>query len=161
MRVPDDVLDTLAARGTPIGAGLGCRPPRPSQGSAGLRAMMERAGLTPELFRQLRLDFVRAHASRRGARFVAGRDAGISPFLAHGSLHEGLGFLTEAGATAEEALAAATSLAAEACGAGDRKGRLRPASTPISSLCRPPGDLAHDVSRLTDVRAVVLAGSPL
>ncbi len=122
--------------------------------------MMERAGLTPELFRQLRLDFVR-RMHQAGARFVAGRDAGISPFLAHGSLHEGLGFLTEAGATAEQALAAATSLAAEACGAGDRKGRLRPGFDADLVAVAVAGDLEHDVSRLTDVRAVVLAGSPL
>ena len=161
MHVPDDVLDTLAARGTPIGAGLGVPPPEAiAKARPGLRAMMERAGLTPELFRQLRLDFVR-RMHQAGARFVAGRDAGISPFLAHGSLHEGLGFLTEAGATAEQALAAATSLAAEACGAGDRKGRLRPGFDADLVAVAVAGDLEHDVSRLTDVRAVVLAGSPL
>jgi imidazolonepropionase-like amidohydrolase len=91
-----------------------------------------------------------------GARFVAGRDAGISPFLAHGSLPEGLAFFVEAGATVEEALAAATSLAAEACGVGERKGRLRPGSD--ADLVAVRGDLAHDVSRLADVSAVVLAG---
>ena len=126
MSVPDDLLDTLAARGTPIGAALGVPPPEViALAPAGVRAMMERAGLTPETFRQLRLDTVR-RMHEAGARFVAGRDAGISPFLAHGSLREGLAFLVEAGATVEEALAAATSLAADACGVGDRKGRLRP-----------------------------------
>ena len=159
MSIPDEVLDTLAARGTPIGAGLGV-PPREAMEKAppGLRAMFERAGLTPERFRQLRLDMVR-RMHEGGARFVAGRDAGISPFLAHGSLHEGVAFLVEAGATVEQALAAATSLAAEACGVGDRKGRLRRGFD--ADLVAVRGDLAHGVSRLTDVSAVVVAGAPV
>jgi imidazolonepropionase-like amidohydrolase len=159
MSVPDDVLDVLSERRTPIGAGLGV-PPREAmeRAPAGLRAMMERAGFTPESFRQLRLDIVR-RMHQAGARFVGGRDAGISPFLAHGSMHEGLAFLVEAGATVEEALAAATSLAAEACGVGDRKGRLRPGYD--ADLVAVSGDLLHDVTRLSDVGAVVLAGVPL
>jgi imidazolonepropionase-like amidohydrolase len=96
MSVPEEVLETLAAGGTPIGAALGV-PPREAmdRAPAGLRAMFERAGFTPESFRQLRLDMVR-RMHEAGARFVAGRDAGISPFLAHGSLHEGLAFFVEA-----------------------------------------------------------------
>ena len=156
MSVPDDVLDTLAARRTPIGAGLGV-PPREAmeRAPAGLRAMMERAGFTPESFRQMRLDVVR-RMHEAGARFVAGRDSGISPFLAHGSLHEGLSFLAEAGATVEQALAAATSLAADACGVGDRKGRLRPRFD--ADLLAVRGDLRHDIGRLSDVSSVVLGG---
>jgi imidazolonepropionase-like amidohydrolase len=159
MRVPDEVLDTLAARATPIGAALGV-PPREAmeRAPAGLRAMFERAGLTPEIFRELRLDIVR-RMHEAGARFVAGRDAGISPLLAHGSLHEGLAFLVEAGATVEQALAAATSLAADACGVGDRKGRLRPGFD--ADLVAVRGDLTHDVNALTDVGTVVLAGAPV
>jgi imidazolonepropionase-like amidohydrolase len=117
--------------------------------------MMERAGFTPESFRQLRLDITgRMHEA--GARFVGGRDAGISPVLAHGSLHESLAFLVEAGAAVEEALAAGTSLAADACGVGDRKGRLRPGVD--ADLLAVRGDLRNQVSRLGDVGAVVLAG---
>jgi imidazolonepropionase-like amidohydrolase len=92
-----------------------------------------------------------------GARFVAGRDAGISPFLAHGSLHGGLAFLVEAGATEEQALAAATSRAADACGVGDRRGRLRRGFD--ADLLAVRGDLAGDLSGLADVSAVVLAGA--
>jgi imidazolonepropionase-like amidohydrolase len=157
MHVPDEVLETLASRGTPIGAGLGV-PPREAmdRAPAGLRAMMERAGFTPESFRQVRLDMVR-RMHEGGARFVGGRDSGISPFLAHGSMHESLAFLAEAGASVEETLAAGTSLAADACGVGDRKGRLRPGFD--ADLVAVPGDLAGDVSRLTDVSTVVLAGA--
>jgi imidazolonepropionase-like amidohydrolase len=159
MSVPEEVLETLAAGGTPIGAALGV-PPREAmdRAPAGLRAMFERAGFTPESFRQLRLDMVR-RMHEAGARFVAGRDAGISPFLAHGSLHEGLAFFVEAGASVEEALAAATSLAAGACGVGHRKGRLRPGFD--ADLVAVRGDLRQEVSRLADVRSVVLAGVPV
>jgi imidazolonepropionase-like amidohydrolase len=157
MNIPDDVLDALAARGTPIGAGLGVPPSEAiERAPAGLRAMMERAGLTPEIFRRLRLDMVR-RMHEGGARFVGGRDSGISPFLAHGSMHESLAFLAEAGATVEESLAAGTSLAANACGVGDRKGRLRPGFDADVVAVR--GDLTRDVSRLTDVSAVVVAGA--
>jgi imidazolonepropionase-like amidohydrolase len=120
--------------------------------------MMERAGLTPESFRQLRLDMVR-RMHEGGAQFVSGRDAGISPFLAHGSVHESLAFFAEAGATVEQALAAGTFLAAQACGVGDRKGRLRRGFD--ADLIAVRGDLAHDVSRLSEVSAVVLAGAPV
>jgi imidazolonepropionase-like amidohydrolase len=157
VRITDEVLDTLAAREMPIGAALGSPPVEAfARAPAGMKAMMERAGVTPESFRQIRLDSVR-RMHEAGARFVAGRDAGISPFLAHGSLHEGVTFLVEAGATREQALAAATSLAADACGVGDRKGRLQPGYD--ADLLAVRGDLAGDVSRLADVSAVVLAGA--
>jgi imidazolonepropionase-like amidohydrolase len=106
----------------------------------------------------MRLDTVR-RMHEAGARFVGGRDSGISPFLAHGSMHGSLAFLAEAGATAEETLAAGTSLAAEACGVGDRKGRLRTGFD--ADLVAVRGDVAHDVSRLADVSRVVLAGVPV
>jgi imidazolonepropionase-like amidohydrolase len=73
-------------------------------------------------------------------------------------MHESLAFFVEAGATVEEALAAGTSLAADACGVGDRKGRLRRGFD--ADLVAVPHDVARDVGRLEDVRAVVLAGVP-
>jgi imidazolonepropionase-like amidohydrolase len=157
VRIPDEVLDTLATRGTPIGAALGSPPAEAfARAPATMRAMMERAGITAETFRQMRLDAVR-RMHEAGARFVAGRDAGIAPSLAHGSMHESVSFLVEAGATPAAALAAATSHAADACGVGDRKGRLRPGYD--ADLLAVRGDLAGDVGRLGDVGAVVLAGA--
>jgi imidazolonepropionase-like amidohydrolase len=72
-------------------------------------------------------------------------------------MHGGVTFFVEAGATAEQALAAATSLAADACGVGDRKGRLRPGFD--ADILAVRGELAGDVSRLADVSAVVVAGA--
>jgi imidazolonepropionase-like amidohydrolase len=60
-------------------------------------------------------------------------------------------------ATGQQALAAATSLVADACAVGDRKGRLRRGYD--ADLLAVRGGLAGDVRRLADVTAVFLAGS--
>lgn len=154
--VPDGVVESLATRQVPVGAALGVPPPealrrmRPD-----VRAMMERAGISPEELRDLRLrDIGRMHAA--GVRFLAGRDSGITPILAHGSLRNSVSFLVEAGASFADALAAATSRSADACGVGDRKGRVRTGAD--ADLLVVAGDLAADVDRLGDVRAVYLGG---
>jgi predicted amidohydrolase YtcJ len=71
----------------------------------------------------------------------------------HGSSGRGeapLGFSTL------EALAAATSVAARACGAGSRKGRLAPGFD--ADILAVTGDPTTDVRALLDVRAVFRAG---
>lgn len=73
----------------------------------------------------LALSNVRAlHAA--GVRIIAGTDANETPFapVPHGaSLHDELGYLTDAGMTAAEAVRSATSGAADALGLSDR-GRI-------------------------------------
>jgi imidazolonepropionase-like amidohydrolase len=64
--------------------------------------------------------------------FVAGRDSGISPFLAHGSLHDDVAFYVELGASISQALTAATALAADACGVDERKAESGAGTTPTS-----------------------------
>jgi imidazolonepropionase-like amidohydrolase len=116
---------------------------------------MARAGVTPETFKQMRLQTVR-RMHQAGVRFVAGRDSGISPFLAQGSLRDDVAFYVEAGASVIDALAAATSLAADACGVGKRKGRIRPGHD--ADILAVHGNLKNDVTSLANVRALVLAG---
>ncbi|MGO0605756.1 amidohydrolase family protein [Brevibacterium linens] len=61
-----------------------------------------------------------------GVRIIAGTDAKETPFapVPHGaSLHDGLGYLLEAGMTAAEAIRSATSVAADALELSDR-GRI-------------------------------------
>jgi imidazolonepropionase-like amidohydrolase len=55
-----------------------------------------------------------------------------------------------------EALAAATSVAARACGVGSRKGRLAPGFD--ADILAVAGDLTTDMRALLDVRAVFRAG---
>lgn len=60
------------------------------------------------------------------------------------------------GIAAADALASATSLAAQACGLGDRKGRLHPGYD--ADLAVVDGDPLADIASLTAVRAVYLGG---
>jgi imidazolonepropionase-like amidohydrolase len=68
-------------------------------------------------------------------------------------------FFVEAGASTAQALAAATSRAAQACGVGDTKGRLRPGYD--ADILVVDGDLSTDVGRLRGVRAVLRKGLPI
>lgn len=120
-----------------------------------LHDAMARAGITPEMVRGIRLDTVR-RLREGGVQFVAGRDSGIARQLAHGSMHEGVSFLVDAGASVAEALVAATSRAAGACGVGQTKGSLRPGFD--ADMLVVDGDLSTDIALLRDVRAVFLAG---
>jgi imidazolonepropionase-like amidohydrolase len=154
--VTDEVLDGLATGGIFVGGALGAPPPvvvenAPPQ----VRAMMEQRGITPEAVRSMVLEF-RGRMYRAGVRFVAGADSGISPHMAHGLLHRSVSFFVDAGATVADAVAAATSVSAEACGLDDRKGRLRRGYD--ADVIVVNGDLQADVGALSDVRSVVLGG---
>ena len=61
-----------------------------------------------------------------GATVVVGTDAGIVPAKAHGVLPYAFGDLIEIGLNPVQALRSMTTVAAEACGVADRKGRLAP-----------------------------------
>jgi imidazolonepropionase-like amidohydrolase len=154
--VADDLLVTQAAHRLPVGAALGApmavaldRMPQ------ALHDAMARAGITPEMVRGVRLDTV-CRMREGGVQFVAGRDSGIAPPLAHGSMHESVTFLVDAGASEAEALLSATSRAAGACGVGQTIGSLRPGFD--ADVLVVDGDLSTDIRRLFDVRAVFLAG---
>lgn len=156
LAVTDELLDRLVASGIVVGGALGAPPPQVSMNApAQVRAMMEQRGITPAAVRSLLLEF-RGRMYRRGVRFVAGADSGIAPHMAHGSIHRAVSFFVEAGASVTDALAAATSWAAQACGVQDRKGWLREGYDADVIAVR--GDLRTDVTALSDVRTVVLGG---
>jgi imidazolonepropionase-like amidohydrolase len=92
----------------------------------------------------------------RGTRVVTGLDAGLNPWLSHGNLPNAVTFFAEAGFTLTAALASATAQAAQVCGVGDRKGRLRPGYD--ADLLIVEGDLAADLGALRQVRSVLLGG---
>jgi imidazolonepropionase-like amidohydrolase len=156
VRVTDEVLETLVKRQIPVGAALVTPPPEGfNLAPPAVKAMLQRAGVTPEKVRAMRLQTV-ARMHQAGVRFVAGRDSGLQSWLAHGSMWNAVAFYVEAGATTAEAAAAATSRAAEACGIADHCGRLRVGYD--ADILVVGGDVQADITRLADVRAVVLRG---
>jgi len=93
-----------------------------------------------------------------GVLIASGADAGISDGKPHGVLALAIADLITGGIPATDALASATSLAARACGLGDRKGRLHPGYD--ADLAVVDGDPLADIAALTAVRAVYLRGRP-
>lgn len=91
-----------------------------------------------------------------GARIVPGTDAGVAPYKPHDVLPYGLVALTGLGMTHLEALRAATSLAADACGLTGRKGRLVPGAD--ADLLAVSGNPLADIRAIHDVVAVFRAG---
>lgn len=153
----DELIADLASLGIVIGGALFAPPPAvDATVPANVRAMMEKAGITPESVRALVLHH-RGRMYHGGVRLVAGSDAGIGPAMAHGLIREAVKFYVETGAPIPTAVAAATSLAAEACAVGDRKGLLRRGYD--ADVLIVDGDLRSDVGVLANVRAVVLGGA--
>jgi imidazolonepropionase-like amidohydrolase len=113
--------------------------------------MLESFGRTIEA---RKADAARMHQG--GVVLVSGLDAGISDGKPHGLLYESVGGLAAGGVSAADALASATSVAAEGCGLGDRKGRLREGYD--ADVLVVAGDLATHVTALRDVSAVFRAG---
>ncbi|MEW9549760.1 amidohydrolase family protein [Nonomuraea sp. NPDC050783] len=144
---PDALVKAIAGRGIALGITLGAVP---GEGSAMPPAMA--AGL-PTLTANVR----RLH--RAGARIVAGTDAGVGPAKPPDVLRWAVGRLPDIGLTSAEALHAATRLAAEVCGLGDRKGRLAPGYD--ADVLAVGGDPLRDLAALHDIRAVYVRGERL
>jgi imidazolonepropionase-like amidohydrolase len=94
---------------------------------------------------------------RAGVRLIGGTDAGISPAKPHDVLPYAVAFLARAGLTNVEALAAATSGCADACGVADRKGSLAPGMD--ADFFAVAGDPTRDPGALLNVTAVFRGGS--
>lgn len=123
----DDLLARTAAAGVVVDPTMGndmslvaTMPPPPPQ----VQAIMDRLGMDMlTFFAQRSADVGRMH--RHGVRVVPGVDAGAMPLKAHGNAWLAVLDLVAAGWTLEEALAAGTAGAAEACGLRRVTGRLR------------------------------------
>lgn len=96
---------------------------------------------------------VATHAA--GVRVVSGSDAGISPPKAHGRYAEAVIELADILGTTT-ALVAATSVAADVCGIGDRAGSVAPGG--VADLLVVDGDLRRDLSTLRRPVAVLHRG---
>lgn len=150
---PGEDLARLAAAGTAVCPTLGSAGERVPLSNAA--ATLGRLGMTMEQLTGQRLRAVaRMHAA--GVRLVSGADAGISAAKPHGMLPVSVAALTEAGVGTVAALASATALAADACGLGRRKGRLRAGYD--ADLLVVHGDPVADIGALCRPAAVLAGG---
>ena len=154
----DDLLDRVAAAGVYADPTMGndyslvdLLPPPPPQ----VTEIMERMNLDMMTFFMQRYTDV-GRMRERGLRVVPGVDAGAMPLKAHGNAWLAVTDLVKCGFQVEEALAAGTAVAAEACGVGDATGRL--ASGYDADLLVVDGDLAADVGSLGRPMAVMVRG---
>ena len=92
----------------------------------------------------------------RCVRGVCSSDAGVGSRKPHDVLPHGVVLFASLGFSTVEVLAAATSVAARACGVGSRNGRLAPGFD--ADILAGAGDPTTDVRALLDVRAVFRAG---
>lgn len=146
-------LAWLAAAGTAV-----C----PTVGTAGTLvpppnavATLGKLGMTMDQMVEMRKRRV-AQMHTAGVRIVSGSDGGIAAAKPHGLLPVSVACLVEGGVSTVAALSSATALAADACGLGDRKGRLRAGYD--ADLLVVDGDPVADISDLTRPAAVLAAG---
>ncbi|HTD49420.1 MAG TPA: amidohydrolase family protein [Acidimicrobiia bacterium] len=108
-----------------------------------------------------RLDAIRANHGalhRAGARMVCGTDAGVGPNKPHDVLRYGVSAFPEfIGMTNIEALRANTSVAADACGLGHRKGTIEIGKD--ADLLAVVGDPLDDITHIQRVLAVFVRGN--
>lgn len=147
VRADEGLVRELAERGIAVSLTLGALPGGPP--------------LTPEQARQLPA-FVAGLRMMRdaGVTLVCGSDSGIFAVKPHGGLaHSVAAMVDMAGLTPLDALRSATSVAARACGVGERKGMV--AAGFDADLIGVEGDPLADPAALLDARAVFRAGRPV
>lgn len=127
-----------------------------------LHSILDNAGVLPERVVARARSVAARHqegmraAYRAGVRIAAGTDAG-TPFNTHGAFARELAYLNEIGMTKEEALAAATSRAADVIGI-PKAGRI--AAGAHADLVFVDGDPTRDLEVLLAPKAVWLRGLP-
>ena len=125
LRIPDELLERVAAAGVVVDPTLGFDQaafealPAPPPGIA---EAMRRTGLDPTTFITARIEIV-TRIRQHGVRVVTGVDDGAIATKPHGSIALAIDDLVTGGYTVAEALATATSFAAEACGVAGDTGR--------------------------------------
>jgi len=156
VEVPEELLADLVARGIFVGGFIPMPTMDLTKAPPAIQEMLRRQGITPEQMYAIRLNWL-GGLYRAGVRLVTGPDSGIGSLIPHGSVPNAIAFLLDAGASATDALAAATSVAATACGLGDRKGLLRQGFD--ADIVVSAGDLRETTGALGEPRCVVLDGA--
>ena len=114
-----------------------------------------------EMFERFNMTFekrqpVVAAAHAAGVRIISGDDGGITNGKRHGIFAEALIGLQSGGVSIADTLVSATSLAAQGCGVGDRKGMLRAGYD--ADVLVVNGDATTDITALRAVEVVILGG---
>lgn len=164
VRIDDDVLDDAARRGVYVDLTLGndrslhaqvpAPPPAVARRMAPLLAQLgvtsfdEFYAVQVGMFTRLR---------EHDVPVIAGVDSGMAPPKRHGNVWRTVGEQVDAGYPVAEALASATSLAAQACGLAGETGRL--AAGYAADLVVVAGDLSQDVSLLSTPVEVLVRGA--
>jgi imidazolonepropionase-like amidohydrolase len=145
---PDELVATIVRRRIAVGATVGLAP-------------IDGPITPPPHLANILGDVMASHSRliREGAVMVAGTDAGIGPIKPHGVLPYGLAQFAQLGMSPAEALTAGTSTAAQVCGLGERKGRVRPGYD--ADLLAVDGDPLTDLGALLRPVAVLVAGRPV
>jgi imidazolonepropionase-like amidohydrolase len=150
------VVDQLAARQVVVSVTAAQTQP-PGHPPPGMEPGSDLARRFEQLARQLQAmvaGVLRMRAA--GVPLTISSDAGIGPHKPHDVLPRAPGQATMVGFTAAEALRAVTSVAADACRVGDRKGRIAPGYD--ADLLAVAGDPLTDPNVLGEVVAVFRAG---
>jgi imidazolonepropionase-like amidohydrolase len=150
------VVDQLAARGVVVSV-TGAQNRPLGQPPPGMVPGSDLARRFEEIAKQLKAGVAGVLRLRAaGVPLTMSSDAGIGPHKPHDVLPWGPQGLTSTGFSGAEALRMVTSVAADACGVGDRKGRIAPGFD--ADLLAVDGDPLTDASVVREVVAVFRAG---
>jgi imidazolonepropionase-like amidohydrolase len=160
VQIDDNLLDAVARRGVVVDLTMGNdrrlhalmpAPPPP------IAALMARFGVASyDEFYATRIGLF-TRLREHGVAVVTGVDSGMGPQKRHGNAWRAVGEMVEAGYPAAEALATATSLAADACGLGGETGRLVEGYS--ADVLIVDGDLSSDISALGSPQEVLIRGT--
>jgi len=161
-RIDDQLLDEVARRGVYVDLTMGndrsyhAQMPAPPPHLAELFASL---GVTSfdALYRSRIGVFGRLR--EHGVAVVTGVDSGMGPPKRHGNAWRTVGELVEGGYPVADAVAAATSVAAQACGLATETGRL--AAGFAADILVVDGNLAQDPALLSTPRQVLIRGTPV
>jgi len=144
--VPEAVIRAIASQRIAVGWTVGCDPAQPGP------VMPQIASRMPGLIA------ARRRLYQSGAVLVPGSDAGVSPAKPHDVLRFAPGDLAAVGLSPAEILQAMTSRAAQACGLGDRKGRIAVGFD--ADIMAIDGNPLEDLAAIRQPRAVYIGGRP-
>ncbi len=162
VQISDDLIDEVVRRGVVVDLTMGNdrslhalmpAPPPP------LAALMARFNVTS--FDEFYAERIGLHTRLRehSVTVVTGVDSGMAPPKQHGNAWRAVAEMVEAGYPPADALATATSTAAQACGLGGETGRL--AQGYAADMLVVDGDVSTDIAALGSPHLVIIRGTSI